>query len=155
MLKTIYRTLIFAELFFFFSAPLFAQNVSDTFALDSYKVWHNSTEYTRTYVVNQRHPDANDDNPGTEDKPLLTINKAAQLVKPGERVLIYSGVYRETIRPLQGGLNDSKMISYESAPGEEVIIKGSRMLDTEWIQRRVKTDVIENTTLTYTWSRKT
>ena len=46
------------------------------------------------------------------------------------------------------------MISYESAPGEEVVIKGSRVLDAQWIQRRVLTDVIKDTTLTYTWSRK-
>ncbi len=64
--------------------------------------WKNETIYSKTYVVNQRHPAASDANPGTEALPLLTVNKAAQLVKPGARVLIYSGVYREMIHPKYG-----------------------------------------------------
>ena len=60
--------------------------------------------------------------------PLLTINKAAQLVKAGEKVSIYTGVYREMIQPKYGGTAADKMIVYEAAPGEKVIVKGSKII---------------------------
>ena len=131
-----------------------AQEVGGSFDWDGYETWGNTTQYTRTYIVNQRHPNASDDHPGTSDKPLETINAAAQLVMAGERVLIYAGIYRELIEPKNEGTGPGKMISYESAPGEQVIIRGSRILDTDWIQRRVLTDVLPDTSLTYTWSRR-
>lgn len=64
--------------------------------------WKNEIIYSKTYIVNQRQPAAFDANPGIEALPLLSINKAAQMVKPGERVFIYSGVYREVINPKYG-----------------------------------------------------
>ncbi len=129
---------------------LYAQEVD----WDGYAAWENTTVYTRTYVVNQRHPAASDDNPGTAGQPLRTINRAAQMVQAGERVLIHSGVYRETVRPLHGGTSADQMIAYEAAPGAEVIIKGSEVLPAPWVQRSVYTDVLPDSTLEYTWSRK-
>lgn len=140
---------------FIFSYELSAQIEFEDFNWNSYTGWENTTNYSKTYVVDQRHTYVSDNNPGTKDQPLLTINKAAQLVQAGERVLIYSGVYREMVEPKNGGNQSDKMISYESAPGENVIIRGSRVLKSKWIQRRVLTDVLPDTTLTYTWSRKT
>jgi len=133
---------------------LSAQNRFEVFDWDSYKVWENRTVYSKTYVVNQKHPQASDQNPGTRELPLKTINNAAQKVKAGERVLIYSGIYRETIRPINDGTGPVKMISYESAPGEKVIIKGSRVLDTIWEQRQANTNVVNDSTSAFTWSRK-
>lgn len=131
-----------------------AQDEKRSFDWDGYGKWENKTQYGRTYVVNQKHQNASDDNPGTADKPLQTINKAAQLAKAGERVLIYSGIYRKMIEPFNEGAGPGKMISYESAPGEQVIIKGSGILRTDWIQRRVRNSVLPDTSLTYTWSRR-
>ena len=34
---------------------------------------------------------------GSEDEPLLTINKAASLALPGDTVIVHEGVYREEI----------------------------------------------------------
>ncbi|MTI33389.1 right-handed parallel beta-helix repeat-containing protein [Xanthovirga aplysinae] len=143
-------------LFLFNCISLFlvAQNGFEKFDWDSYRSWENTTAYSKTIVVNQRHPKASDENPGTLELPLKTINKAAQLVKAGERILIYSGIYRETIRPKNEGSGAEKMISYESAPGERVIIRGSRILNTSWEQRQAKTDAIDDSTFTYSWSRK-
>lgn len=45
------------------------------------------------------------------------------------------------------------MISYEAAPGENVTIKGSKIIDTKWEQRRVETDILPDAA-TYTWSKK-
>jgi alpha-L-arabinofuranosidase len=117
--------------------------------------WKNTTIYTKTYTVNQHHPNASDSNLGTEDAPFLTINKAAQIVKAGEKVSIHSGVYKEIIQPVNGGLSPDKMISYEAANGEEVIVKGSKIIPSNWIQRAVYTDKLPDSTKTYSWSKKT
>lgn len=132
-----------------------AQDNSSSFDWQSYREWQNRTAYSKTYVVDQKHSNASDSNEGTLEKPLKTINRAAELVKAGERVLIYGGVYRETIFPMHGGNSEENMISYESSPGEDVIIKGSKIYDGKWEQRKVFTDVLPDSTLTYTWSRKT
>jgi alpha-N-arabinofuranosidase len=141
-------------LLLFSSFQIAAQKEAASFDWSSYTAWQNTTRYTKTYVVDQKHPLASDDNPGTADRPLLTINKAAQLVEAGERVLIHAGVYREKIRPKNDGEGPDQMISYESVPGAKVIIKGSRVLPVAWIQRRVYTDELPDSTLTLTWSRK-
>ena len=94
--------------------------------------WDDQTHYTHTYHVSCNNPGASDENPGTEARPFLTINHAAQVLKPGERVWIHAGVYRELVRPLRSGEGPDRMIAYEAAPGEEVTIKGSRVLHTRW-----------------------
>jgi len=94
--------------------------------------WSDQTDYAKTYHVNQRHPRASDDNPGTEALPFRTINRAAQAVAPGERVWIHAGVYREMIEPRLSGEGPARMIAYEAVPGEEVIVKGSRIVETRW-----------------------
>lgn len=99
---------------------------------DEFKVWENQTQYKKTYIVDKHHPKASDENNGTFDAPFLTINKAAQVVRAGERVLIKSGVYREKVMPRFGGKSPQEMISYEAAPGARVVIKGSRILDNNW-----------------------
>jgi hypothetical protein len=70
---------------------------------NEFKTWSDQTVYAKTFYVDQSHPDASDENPGSRDKPFLTINKAAQVVGPGERVVVESGVYRELIEPRLGG----------------------------------------------------
>lgn len=87
--------------------------------------WEVPQEYDRELHVNNNHPDASDENDGTVDRPLKTINAAAQIAEPGTRVLIHRGTYRETVHPARGGVSPSKMISYEAFEGEEVIIKAS------------------------------
>jgi hypothetical protein len=94
--------------------------------------WERPLQFTKTYFVDNRDPRAADSNPGTKEHPFLTISKAAQLLQPGERVVIMTGVFRERIDPLLGGTGPDKMISYEAAPGANVIIKGSRVVKTGW-----------------------
>lgn len=85
----------------------------------------------RTWVVNQKHPLANDDSAGTEKAPFKTINRAAELAKPGDIVLVHEGVYRERVAPVRGGEKGYPII-YMAAPGETVIIKGSEIWQPEW-----------------------
>ncbi len=94
--------------------------------------WSDVTHYTRTYHVSQNNPQASDNNDGTAAHPLLTINHAAQIVQAGERVCIHAGIYREMVRPRFSGEGQDRMIAYEAAPGEQVIIRGSRVITNKW-----------------------
>jgi len=94
--------------------------------------WEMPCPFTRTYYVDNRNSRASDSNSGTEDQPFLTINKAAQVLQPGERVVVMTGVYRERVDPARGGTGPDKMISYEAAPGATVVVKGSRLVKTGW-----------------------
>jgi hypothetical protein len=94
--------------------------------------WERPLQFTRTYFVDNRNSRAADSNPGTEELPFLTINKAARVLEPGERVIIKAGVYRERIDPARGGTGPDQMISYEAAPGASVVVKGSRLVKTGW-----------------------
>lgn len=92
--------------------------------------------FTRTYYVNASHPEASDTNPGTEARPFATINHAAQVLQPGERVVVGPGIYRERIRPVRGGTGPNQMISYEAEPGTRVILRGSRVFSGDWTRGR-------------------
>jgi hypothetical protein len=93
--------------------------------------WDCETEFTKTYYVSKA-ANARDDNPGTREAPFATINRAAALLQPGERVVIGGGVYDEFVRPPRGGEGPKKMISYEGAPGERAIISGARVYQHGW-----------------------
>ena len=94
--------------------------------------WEVPCTFSRTWIVDQNHERADDANPGTEDQPLLTISVAAEQVQPGERVLIKAGIYRECVRPARGGSSPDRLISFEAADGEEVVIDGAEIVDGGW-----------------------
>jgi hypothetical protein len=85
----------------------------------------------RTLHVAQK-PGADDNNPGTQQAPLKTINRAAQLAEPGDTVLVHAGLYREWVRPARGGTGPDRMITYQAAEGEKVVIRGSKVFDPAW-----------------------
>ncbi|MCY2953082.1 MAG: hypothetical protein NTU53_14055, partial [Planctomycetota bacterium] len=72
------------------------------------------------------------------DGEIATINQAAQVLQPGQRVIVAAGVYRERLRPARGGSGPEAMISYEAAPGAQVVLKGSRVFREMWV--RVEAD---------------
>jgi alpha-L-arabinofuranosidase len=80
----------------------------------------------------------NDTNDGSALKPFLTISRASQAAQPGEIITVHAGTYRERINPPRGGTSDSMRITYQAAPGEKVVIKGSEVV-TNWV--KVQTDV--------------
>ncbi len=94
---------------------------------DTFALWDDTTVYTRVYHVACAHPHASDANPGTAARPFLTISRAAELLQPGEKVVVHAGVYRECVRPARGGESAARMIAYEAAPGEAVHVRGSRV----------------------------
>jgi hypothetical protein len=97
---------------------------------EEFKFWHNETTFAKTYHVDANAPKASDENPGTAEAPFKTINHAAEILQPGERVVVHAGTYRECIRPARGGTSPSQMIGYH-AEGD-VIVKGSEPVGKKW-----------------------
>ena len=92
---------------------------------NEYEFWEEDCKYTQTLYVDGSNPASSDDNDGSENAPFKTINKAAALAQPGTKVLIRGGIYRECVRPAQGGTDPAHMICYEAYPGEEVYVRAS------------------------------
>jgi len=72
--------------------------------------------------------DGDDASPGTRKAPLRTIQRAADLARPGDVVTVHAGLYRERISPPRGGESDDKRIVYQAAEGEKVEVKGSEVV---------------------------
>ncbi len=102
-----------------------------------YVSWEQPLTFSKTYYVDNQSARADDNGPGARKRPFRTINKAAQVLQPGERVVIASGTYRECVRPVRGGTGPAQMISYEAAPGARVFVKGSEILKDGWQQESV------------------
>lgn len=85
-----------------------------------------------TYVVDQRHPGANDDNPGTAAAPFNTIGKAATVAAAGDTVAIRGGVYRESVSLETNGTAD-KPIRFQPDVAANVVVTGADVL-TDWIK---------------------
>ena len=119
--------LFITTVFLMFSGNAYTQTKSRYLLPDGteYISWEVPVTYSKTYYVDNGNPNASDKNDGTHERPFLTISKAAEVLQPGERVIINSGVYREQVRPQRGGSGADKLISYEAAPGANVIVKGS------------------------------
>lgn len=84
-----------------------------------------------TLHVAQNHPSASDANPGSDCLPFLTIQAAASLAGPGDRVEIHEGIYRERVSPVRGGVSGSPIL-FEAAAGEHVSIRGSDLVAETW-----------------------
>ena len=96
-----------------------------------FKFWRNQTVFATTYHVDGNSPQASDQNPGTQELPFKTINRAADVLQPGERVLVHAGIYRECIRPARGGSSPSQMIGFHAEDG--VIVRGSEPVGNKWV----------------------
>lgn len=99
---------------------------------EQFPLWGKTPNFSKTYYVDANSSKADDNGSGTKEKPFRTINKAAQVLKPGEKVIIATGVYRESVHPLRGGTDAERIISYEAAPGAKVVVKGSVIAKDGW-----------------------
>jgi len=71
---------------------------------------------------------------GSEAAPFKTISGAAQFVKPGDLVLIRTGVYREQVEIKESGL-PGKPIRFEAAPAAHVVVTGADRLGKKDFER--------------------
>jgi hypothetical protein len=72
-------------------------------------------------------PTGADNNPGTRERPFKTVQKCAQVVKPGETCYLRAGVYRESVRPSQSGTTE-KPIIFAAYENEDVTISGADLV---------------------------
>ena len=88
-------------------------------------------------------PNGSDNNPGSIARPFKTIQKCAELVRPGETCWLRKGVYRETVRPKFSGTS-SKLITFAAYQKEPVTISGTELVNN-WSNHR---DAIYRTDIT-------
>jgi len=75
--------------------------------------------------------DGQDGNDGKSLKtPFRRIQKAAEVMQPGDMVLIRGGEYREKIVPARGGTSEQVRITYRNYGDEKPVIKGSERVTT-------------------------
>jgi hypothetical protein len=76
-------------------------------------------------------PDGNNNNPGSIAQPFQTIQKCADVAKPGDTCFIRKGVYRELVQPKNSGLPNAP-ITFQAYNGEKVVISAARKLEGQW-----------------------
>lgn len=74
----------------------------------------------------------NDANDGMAKSPFRSVSRAAKAALAGDRIVVHEGEYREWVKPAHGGHNSVSRITYEAAPGEKVVIKGSERIRS-WV----------------------
>ena len=74
-----------------------------------------------TYYVSVKGADSNS---GTLGAPFATIQKAADVMKPGDTCHVREGIYRETVRPANSG-TEGKPIVFKPYENETVVVTGT------------------------------
>jgi hypothetical protein len=74
---------------------------------------------------------ASDRNSGTASQPFATIQKAADVVRPGDVVKIREGIYRETVVPANSG-TPGHPVTFQPDGDAEVTVSGADLVDGGW-----------------------
>jgi hypothetical protein len=77
--------------------------------------------YAVNYYIDQQHPEANDQNAGTIDKPWKTISKANQILRAGDTVFIKSGAYNSFVAPVNSGKVKASIV-YRNFGNDKVFV---------------------------------
>jgi hypothetical protein len=77
-------------------------------------------------------PEGNDENPGTLERPFRTIQRASQLLTPGDICYLREGRYAETIclEGLKG--TEHQPVVFAAFGGEKAILDGSVPIESNW-----------------------
>ena len=78
---------------------------------------------TATYMVDQAAPGAADTNPGTEEKPFKTVQRAADVVKTGDTVYVMAGKYDERVKVKTGGAK-GRPVAFVAMPRRSATVGG-------------------------------
>ena len=84
------------------------------------------------YVVDSAAPAAADTNPGSEEKPLRTVQRAADAAKPGDTVYVMAGRYNERIKVKTSGA-EGRPITFRGMPRRSATVAGFE-LDASYIR---------------------
>jgi len=77
------------------------------------------------FYVDNGHPEANNENPGTIDLPWLTIQHAADVAQAGDSVIVREGIYYESVTTQNNGNETDGHIVFTAYPDENVMIDGT------------------------------
>ena len=80
-----------------------------------------SPAHSANYYVASGGSDAN---PGTEERPWASFQKAADTAAAGDTVFIGEGLYRERVLVKNAGA-PGKMITFKAHPGKSVVLDGT------------------------------
>lgn len=83
----------------------------------------NSIPQAAAYVVDAAAPAASDANPGTEQKPFRTVQRAADVARPGDTVYVMAGKYDERIKVKSGG-TEGKPVAFVARPRHSATVAG-------------------------------
>ena len=81
-----------------------------------------SNSFATDYYVSKA---GSDRNAGTRSAPFLTIQKAADIMKPGDICYISAGIYPESIVPKNSGTNENPIVFKAASDKVEVVLSGS------------------------------
>jgi hypothetical protein len=83
-------------------------------------------------IVDNRSPEASDDNPGTRDAPLRTISEAVARATPGTVIHVYPGTYRERVEIATDGTAEApiRIEGIRGAAGEMPVITGNDLFSS-------------------------
>ncbi|NOX56097.1 MAG: hypothetical protein GXP27_16980, partial [Planctomycetes bacterium] len=84
--------------------------------------------WARDYFV---APNGHDSGLGTIDAPFQTIQKAADVMEPGDTCYVRAGTYRETVVLKRSGRPDAP-IRFTAYPGEIVVLDGTEPIEGRW-----------------------
>lgn len=73
------------------------------------------------YYVNANAAQSGD---GSMEKPFRRIQEAADKAAAGDEVIVASGIYRESVNPVNGGRKDARIV-YRSETGRAAVITGA------------------------------
>lgn len=82
---------------------------------------NSSVKPSSDYVV---APNGSDNNSGTLERPFQTVQKCANVVKPGGTCFLRAGIYREAVRPAVSGTTAAP-VTFAAYNNEKVTISGA------------------------------
>jgi pectin methylesterase-like acyl-CoA thioesterase len=82
--------------------------------------------HASTYIVDKA-PGATDTGPGTEEKPFLTVQRALDVVKRGDVIVVMAGKYDERVKVRTSGV-EGRPITLRATPRRSVVISGFDLL---------------------------
>ena len=77
-------------------------------------------------------PGGSDSSPGTLAAPFATVQHAADLVLPGDTVLVRAGTYRQVVTVTRSGTAGAEIV-FAAYPGERPVLDGDGLLASEWL----------------------
>jgi hypothetical protein len=84
-------------------------------------------------VVDNASPAASDENPGSPDKPLRTVQHAANIARPGDIVCVMEGVYDEAVTMKTSGTAEAP-ITFRGLPRRKAQIRSFDTGKEAWIR---------------------